>query len=146
MGLKKIIGVGTIVVLLIIAIASIAMTSVAAGTKYDTIERGEEKGWMIDPGNSQNPSLVAYYYPDGKGTATIKWKQPFRIWIFMNCPTVMVNVYWSSGSPGSTWQYLYSDSISISQRGVPVYLNTGVYKVVVVCYSQKGAGVTLGVA
>ncbi len=126
--------------------ASMAVIPAEAKTISDTISRGQEKGWMIDPGTSQNPSLVVYYYPDGKGTAMVSWKQPFGTWVFLNQPTVMVNVYFSSGLPGSNWQYIYSDSIDIFSRGLPLYLQKGVYKFVIVCYSNQGAGVTLRIS
>lgn len=115
---KKIIGI-LIAGIILAVICSVIPTS--ADYITDTIERGEEKGWFLDPGDT----LTVYYYPDGS-TCTMAWKDNWFYWI-MNNPFSTINTYCASGINGP-WYHLYSDYVGPYYESHYLPLLSGVYK------------------
>lgn len=102
---------------------------VAGEVQYDFISHGEERGWLVDEGDS----LLVFYDATGD-SATLTFRQSWVNW-FMNDPHVVINI-WFSPAPvcGGKWYNLGSTSVDPWWRTFPLYLSRGTYCFEIKCY------------
>ena len=95
--------------------------SVQAATRSDSIYRGQEKGWFMNPGDT----LVVYYSADGKSCIS-EWKDNWFYWLNNN-PYTTIKIYTAAKNSGP-WYYMYVDSVAPYYRSLPLFLSRGEYK------------------
>jgi hypothetical protein len=116
--------------LLVVAIVGVLITSAiismpvqAAGS--NEIQKGETNSYWVAPVGC----LTVYYYPNGNSPSNLEAKIIFWAhWIY-DQPRVSVDIYGSTGLPGSRWYWLSRiDAQPWGCSSPPLLLNRGVYK------------------
>ncbi len=115
---KKIFAIG---VLSVILFAVVAVMPASAANENHFIERGEIRGWFLDPGDT----LTVYYYSDGD-PFTVAWKNNWFYW-WENDPTTFIEVYCGSEINGQ-WNRLYSSSLAPWYRSYNPQMTCGMWK------------------
>lgn len=108
-------------------------TPVKAATSTDTISRGQERGWLLDPGDTLN----IYYYADGR-SSTVAWKDNWYYW-WMNNPFTTINIYYRYPGLNGPWSWVHVDSVAPYYRSLPLQFSKGSYKFVIKNYTKADA-------
>jgi len=122
-GWKK--GIWIVAIVAIAAIIGAAATPVQAAS-VNEIRKGETKSYWVAPVGS----LTVYYYPNGNGPSVLNTRTSFwAYWLDEQAPQVSVDIYCSSGLPGSKWYWLQRIDVKPWWKSsYPLWLNKGVYK------------------
>ena len=123
----------TIIFAAMVAGNSVVATPAEAGTRYDTISRGEFNRYPVGGGDI----MEVTYKADGKA-AQVYVDQGWAVWLFGTPPDYFFHIYWSLDGR-TNWRYIQSATIYPwgATYGLPV--TGGYYKFVIKGYEKYGS-------